>query len=70
LVCFLKLVADVFGGGIWEFVDYVGRPSFLKRKLMGFGVHRHQSEFRIVLVDGAHSCILRISDLFLQYKKH
>ena len=39
LICHFKLVADMVGGGIWEFVnDVMEGQAFLERELMGLGV--------------------------------
>ena len=38
LICRLKLVADMVGGGIREFVSDTDRPALLERELMGLGV--------------------------------
>ena len=51
-ICHFKLVADMVGGGVREFVYDVDGPAFLKRELMGFSVGRYwRSKFMIVCVD-------------------
>jgi hypothetical protein len=42
LVCHFKLVADIIGGDVREFVYGVDGSAFLKRKLVGFGVDWYQ----------------------------
>ena len=37
LICLFKLVADIVGGGIQEFVNDTDGPAFLER-LLGLGV--------------------------------
>ena len=41
IYCF-KLVADLVGGGIREFVNDVDIPGSLERELMGLGVDGYQ----------------------------
>jgi hypothetical protein len=42
LICCFKLVADMNGGSIWEFVNDMDTPAFLERELMGLGVNGYQ----------------------------
>ena len=52
LICHLKLMADMVGGGTWEFVNDTDGPAFLERELMGLSVmDTGRSEFTTVQVD-------------------
>ena len=37
-ICHFKLVADMVGGGVREFVNDMDGPAFLERELIGLGV--------------------------------
>ena len=41
LICRFKLVADMVGDGIREFVNDMDRPAFLERELMSLGMERY-----------------------------
>ena len=41
LVCCLKLAADKIRASIWELMDYTDGLTFLKRKLVQFGIDKH-----------------------------
>ena len=38
LIRHFMMAADVVGGGIREFVNYMGGPGFLERELVGLGL--------------------------------
>ena len=60
LVCCFKLVVDMARGDIWEFVNDMDGPAFLKRELMGW----------VLVGQSSRPCKWRAHDLFLQCKKH